>query len=64
MFTSLGLPRWNDQLGLYECEITTNRETSVIYDLTMEGLQKQKMDIIRENLQIGQEQLTKFPSLK
>lgn len=61
MFISLSLPRWNDLLGLYEFDITNEKGTSVVvYGNSLEDINNKKKEFIRENLQLAQEQLTKF----
>lgn len=64
--TSLGLPRFNGELGLYECEITEYHgfggpsETYNIYASTPEALQQKKVEFIKGNLEEAQIGLTTF----
>jgi hypothetical protein len=59
MFTSLGLPRWNDRLALYEMEVTLNGVTSSVYGKDLPAIRREINQIASENLQQGREQLTR-----
>lgn len=62
-FTSLGLPRYNEALGLYECDVNeSGAEAYKLYDITLEGLNVKKKDLIIENLTQAQEILKDFPT--
>lgn len=62
-FTILGLPKYNEALGLYECEvIELGGESYKLYDSTLEGLNVKKKDLIIENLTQAQETLKDFPT--
>lgn len=62
-FTSLSIPYFDRNLGLYACDITQGEDTSKIYANTFEELKEKKRQIIIENLQIAKEELANWPSL-
>lgn len=52
--TSLDIPRYNETLGMYECEVcTTGEQPYMLYDTTLEGLQEKKVQLITRSLNIA-----------
>ncbi len=67
-FTSLGLPYYDENLGLYACEYTVDYGmesggSGIIYAHTLKDLQEKKRQFIIKNLELSKEELANWPSL-